>query len=123
MTNYIPYCYLIGWSKLDTWYYGVEYSNNSQRIANPSNLMNTYFTSSRCVKTFINQQGKPDILQIRKTFSNREDAQRWECKVLRRLKVKDNNKWLNINPGGISFGTGQTSTSANAVVERMRCGA
>lgn len=102
-TAYIPYCYLIGWSKLDTWYYGVEYANNSQRIANPSNLWTTYFTSSKHVRTFIEEHGEPDVVQVRKLFSTREKAQLWECTVLRRLKVREKTNWLNVNPGGFGF--------------------
>jgi hypothetical protein len=102
-TEYIPYCYLIGWSKLDTWYYGVEYANNKQRVANPSNLWTTYFTSSRHVKTFIEEHGEPDVVQVRKIFSTREKAQLWECAVLRKLKVREKTNWLNVNPGSFGF--------------------
>jgi hypothetical protein len=102
-TEYIPYCYLIGWSKLDTWYYGVEYANNKQRVSNPANLWTTYFTSSKHVRTFIEEHGEPDVVQVRKLFSTREKAQLWECTVLRRLKVREKTNWLNVNPGGFGF--------------------
>lgn len=46
MTIYIPYTYLIGWSKLNWWYYGAEFAK-IKKIANPSNLWTTYFTSSK----------------------------------------------------------------------------
>lgn len=102
-TEYIPYCYLIGWSKLDTWYYGVEYANNSQRVANPANLWTTYFTSSKHVSNFIEEHGDPDVIKVRKLFTTREKAQLWECTVLRRLKVREKTNWLNVNPGGFGF--------------------
>jgi hypothetical protein len=38
---YLPYTYLIGWSKLNLWYYGSQYGKK----AHPSNLWRTYFTS------------------------------------------------------------------------------
>lgn len=101
--EYVPYCYLIGWSKLDTWYYGVEYAKNTQRVANPANLWSTYFTSSRHVKNFVQKHGDPDVIQVRKTFSSRTQAQYWEHTVLRRMKIRLKQNWLNVNPGGFGF--------------------
>ena len=37
-----PYTYLIGWSKLDKWYYGCRYGIN----CHPDDFWKTYFTSS-----------------------------------------------------------------------------
>ncbi len=93
--NFVPYTYLIGWSKFNKWYYGVEYSNNKNKIANPSNLFTSYFTSSNYVSNFITENGNPDIIQIRKTFNNAEEARNWEYKVLKRLNVVKLTKWLN----------------------------
>lgn len=92
MTERIPYTYLIGWSILDKWYYGVRYSKK----ANPNDLWKTYFTSSKVVKEFIKEAGNPDIIQIRKIFNCHIKAKNHEDKVLRRLKVNKNDKWLNI---------------------------
>jgi hypothetical protein len=102
--NYIPYTYLIGWSSLNKWYYGVEYSLKT-KIANPSNLWTKYFTSSNIVKNFRNVYGEPDIIQVRKTFSKgtdlekMESAIRWEKKVLSSINLIDS-KWLNGRIGG-----------------------
>lgn len=92
MIERIPYTYLIGWSNLNKWYYGVRYSKK----ANPKDLWKTYFTSSKIVKTFVENNGDPDVIQIRKTFTNHIKAKNYEDKVLRRLKVNLNDKWLNI---------------------------
>jgi len=92
MTKQMPYTYLIGWKHLDKWYYGVRFAKN----CNPSELWKTYFTSSKHVKRFVKENGLPDIIQIRKTFDTSERAQLFEYKVLRRLKVTKNNKWLNV---------------------------
>ncbi len=93
MTN-IPYTYLIGWSKLNVWYYGVRYAKN----CNPSELWKTYFTSSKHVQTFRKLNGEPDIIIPRKIFNNKYKARKWETKVLQRMKVLENkNKWLNRN--------------------------
>jgi len=39
----LPYTYLIGWSNLNTWYYGRRTSKN----CHPSDLWQKYFTSSK----------------------------------------------------------------------------
>lgn len=94
-TNYQPYCYLIGWSALNTWYYGVKFAKN----CNPTGLWVTYFTSSKHVENFRKQHGEPDIIQIRKTFNNKHDALLWEHKVLRRLNVHKQPAFLNKSSG------------------------
>lgn len=92
MNIYIPYTYLIGWSKYDKWYYGVRYAKN----CNPNDFWRTYFTSSKYVTNFRKKYGEPDIIQIRKIFINAQSALLWESKVLRRLKVDKDSKWLNM---------------------------
>lgn len=79
----IPYTYLIGWSKINKWYYGVRYAKG----CNPSDFWNPYKTSSKYVKNYISEYGEPDILMIRKTFNSIKSARNWEHKVLRRMKV------------------------------------
>lgn len=103
MKEYKPYCYLIGWSKLDKWYYGSEYGYRS-KIANPSNLWTTYFTSSKYVRKFIQANGNPDIIEIRKICLTDKETIFWEYRVLRKLKVKNNIKWLNKNEGKAPVG-------------------
>jgi hypothetical protein len=49
--------------------------------------MITYETSSKYVKEFISKYGNPDIVQIRKVFANKDEARKWEHKVLRRMKA------------------------------------
>ena len=91
MTIYQPYTYLIGWSKLDRWYYGVRFARN----CNPNELWVKYFTSSKFVHEFRKINGEPDVIQVRKVFSCIVEAQIWENKVLHRLNVVDSSKWLN----------------------------
>lgn len=95
MTEFVPYTYLIGWTKLNRWYYGVEYANNAQRVANPRNLFNTYFTSSKLVAKMIDKHGNPDVVSIRKTFVDSVKAREWEHRALRRLHVVHDDRWLN----------------------------
>jgi hypothetical protein len=86
-----PYVYLIGWSKENKYYYGVRYAKN----CDPKDLWTTYFTSSKHVKRFREDFGEPDIIQVRKTFEDRTKALLWEEKVLSRMNVIGDEKWIN----------------------------
>ena len=99
MANCIPFTYLVGWSNLDKWYYGVRYCNQS----NPVDLWSIYFTSSLKVKEYRNIYGEPDVIQVRKIFTNPMEALDYEQKVLKKLKIKTNNRWLNEAIGKPSF--------------------
>ncbi|MFA6199159.1 MAG: NUMOD3 domain-containing DNA-binding protein [Bacteroidales bacterium] len=98
-TTFKPYTYLIGWSSLNKFYYGVQYNKK----ANPSNLWTTYFTSSKYVKEFRELYGEPDIVQIRKTFETKEKAIQWEFKVIQRLNIVRSKQWLNRSLAGQKF--------------------
>lgn len=87
----MAYTYLIGWSNLAKYYYGVRYS----KYADPSDLWITYKTSSKYVKEMADTAGPPDIVQVRKIFETKESAIKWESKVLRRMKVVANPNFLN----------------------------
>ena len=89
----MAYTYLIGWSKLDTWYYGVRYSDK----AKPSDLWVKYFTSSKHVKAFALVNGPPDVIEVRREFTDKEKSWKWESTVLRRMKVRTDDRWLNKN--------------------------
>jgi hypothetical protein len=96
MSIYKPYTYLIGWSNVNKFYYGVRFAKN----CSPDDLWEKYFTSSKHVKHMRKKYGEPDVLQIRKTFETKEQAVLWEEKVLRRLNIKHNEKMLNCNIAG-----------------------
>lgn len=89
--NHKPYTYLIGWSTQNRWYYGVRYAKD----CNPNDLWTSYFTSSRHVKAFRKDFGEPDVIQIRNVFTDKSKATRWEQKVLFRMKVSKDPKFLN----------------------------
>lgn len=91
-----PYTYLIGWSQHSKYYYGVRYAKN----CNPSDLWVTYFTSSKLVQDMRLKHGEPDIIQVRRTFEDRDSAVFWEQKVLSKLNVINNPLWLNQNIAG-----------------------
>lgn len=98
----LPYTYLIGWSKLNIWYYGSKCSKG----CHPSYLFNfelsgrqNYKTSSKYVKDFIEMNGLPNIIQIRKIFNSKSSCIKWESKVLKRLDAKNSPKYLNKTNG------------------------
>ena len=96
MNTYQPYTYLIGWSNLDRWYYGVRFAKN----CNPSDLWMSYFTSSKYVALLREEHGEPDIIQVRRTFKSAKQAVLWEDRVLHRLSVTQNPRWINRNIAG-----------------------
>ena len=87
-----PYTYLIGWSKLNTWYYGVRWANKVEPV---KDLWTKYFTTSKRVKQFREYNGEPDVIQVRRVFSDFQIARKWEHTVLRRMNVVKDPKWLN----------------------------
>jgi hypothetical protein len=99
--NYTPYTYLIGWSKLDKWYYGSRYATKTKCLyesgCHPDDFWVTYHTSSNIVTAFREEHGEPDVIEIRKTFSAADDAKAWEHRILQRMNVVKNDKWLNDN--------------------------
>ena len=98
-----PYTYLIGWPEHNFFYYGVRYKNGCCS----TDFFTTYFTSSRLVHECIIKYGMPPVQQIRKEFDFPKQAMVWEQKVLRRIKVLYNNKWLNKNiSGAVEFDEG-----------------
>lgn len=103
----IPYTYLIGWSNHNLWYYGVSYSKS----CTPEDLWVKYYTSSKKVAIYRSTLGEPDIKQIRKTFKTPKSAKMWEDRVLARLNVRDNPKWIN-RTNNYSFAATDTSWNA-----------
>ena len=89
----VAYTYLVGWTQHDKWYYGVRYAKH----CTPSDLWSTYFTSSSPVKFFRQKHGEPDVIEVRKVFNDKHQAILWEQKVLSRVGVLKESKWLNAN--------------------------
>lgn len=94
--NTTPYTYLIGWSSHNKWYYG----RRTRKGCHPEELWVKYFTSSKHVKSFAKQHGKPDIIQIRRVFNNSKKCADWETKVLRRVLKKSSHLYLNLSVSG-----------------------
>ena len=86
-----PLPILFGWSWLDIWYYGVRYKHD----CHPDDLWSSYFTSSDYVAVQRWLYGEPDVIEVRQTFNDSLQARKWEHKVLRRMRVVKNDRWLN----------------------------
>ena len=86
-----PYTYLIGWPELGRWYYGSRYALG----CDPSELWVRYFTSSKKVADFRKVHGEPTVKIIRKVFQDTNSVRMWEHRVLKKLKVIYNDRWLN----------------------------
>jgi hypothetical protein len=89
----MPYTYLIGWSTLNLFYYGVRFAAD----CHPGDLWVTYFTSSKKVKMLRREHGEPDIVSVRRTFTDAKSARVWEAKVIKRLNMPSDSKWLNMS--------------------------
>ena len=92
MNIYQPYTYLIGWTELNKWYYGVRYANTKRP---EDDLWKEYFTSSKYVKEFRDNFGEPNFVKIDKIFKNREDAIDYEFNFLKENRAHAEAKWLN----------------------------
>lgn len=90
--NRIPYTYCITHKPSGKRYYGSRYGKN----CHPSDLWVNYFTSSKIVKNLIALDGAESFdYEVRRVFDNAKDAVKWEHKVLVRLGIPRNSKWLN----------------------------
>ena len=88
----MPYVYHIAWIASDIHYYGIRLRHQ----CNPKDdLWIHYFTSSKYVRKHRQEFGEPDVVEIRRVFQDDVSARNWEMGVLRRLKVRTNQKWLN----------------------------
>lgn len=112
---YLPFTYCITFIPTGQRYYGVRTAKN----CNPSELWNTYFTSSSYIRDLIQEYGKDSFTyQIRRTFSNKYDAIMWETKVLTRLNASKNPNWLNKSNGGENFLTTDESIAKGLDTKR-----
>lgn len=92
----IPYTYILKWTKLKIYYFGVRYSSKCE----PDDLFKTYFTSSKHVKYFIRINGIPDIIKVTKIFQSAHAALEWEKKFLARVNAINNPHFLNRSVAG-----------------------
>jgi hypothetical protein len=95
--SYVGYTYCIKFLVTGQVYYGSRCAKN----CNPNEFWVTYFTSSKLVKSLIEQYGKESFaVEIRKTFTDDpKKAQEWERRVLRRIDAGRKSIFLNKSNG------------------------
>lgn len=104
-----PYCYLIGWTKQNLWYYG----RRTAEDCHPSEFWKSYFTSSKqnksntaqTVDTCRHEYGEPDVIEIRRVFSDIVSCRSWENSLLTRINAAKNPKFLNRTNGDKNYDT------------------
>lgn len=70
----------------------------ANRLPPLEDLWVKYFTSSKKISQLRKEFGDTAFeFQVRKIFNNKDDAIDWEAKVLTRLKVLNDPRWLNAN--------------------------
>lgn len=89
MKGIVAYTYLLTWPS-GLKYYGVRYAKGCK----PSELLETYMSSSRHVRELIKNEGRP-AAEVRRVFNDVDRARQWETKVLKRLKVVHSETWVN----------------------------
>jgi hypothetical protein len=93
-----PYTYLIKHRPSGKVYYGFRAAN---KVEPEEDLWKHYFTSSPGVQKLIKETGVDSFdVEIRKVFETKEQASKWETKVLQRCKVLEDDRWLNQNIAG-----------------------
>lgn len=113
---YVPYSYVLFHFPTNKRYYGIQYGKN----ANPKNLWNTYYTSSKIVHALIDKYGKDSFsVQVRKIFKNKKQALLWEQKFLTKIDAKNNIMWINQHNGNGNFlNSGGYSQKKSAIEKR-----
>lgn len=84
-----------------------------------------YPTSSNYVKKFRKEHGEPDVIEVRRTFTDKKRATDWESKVIRRIGMVKSDLWLNkkdpkgefYNNGIVSF---ETKKKTGETMKTMR---
>ena len=91
-----PYTYLLKCIPTQELYYGVRYSAKCK----PEDFWSSYFTSSKIIAKRIEQFGKDSFqFEIRQTFDDPYKARLWENKVIQRMKMVEDSRFLNQSDG------------------------
>lgn len=87
-----PYTYVLKFIPTGQLYYGVRFREH----CHPSELLVTYFSSSKIIKRLIQDNGVASFeLQIRQTFINKKLARDWEQRFLLKVNAARNPRFIN----------------------------
>ncbi len=120
MNIYLPFTYVLTFKPTGQRYYGVRYA----KTAHPTQLWTTYFTSSKIIRSLVEEHGADAFeAKVRRTFSNRDSAILWESRVLRKLDASHNPLWFNQVNGDANFASiSEWSAEARAKYSERRKG-
>lgn len=114
------YTYLVYCVPIDKYYYGVRVA---AKVIPTEDLWVKYFTSSKVIKRLREEHGDGAFkVEIRKTFNDANDAIRWEHKVLRRMRVVNDDRWINksvFNTYSMDKNGGYTQVIADTTKTKM----
>lgn len=98
---YCPYVYLLKYKPTKQLYIGAEYSILN-KVANPSNFWNIYFTSSNVIQNLRESSNDQTdwSFRILKTFSTEKETIEFEQYLLEKYNAADNPRFLNQRNGG-----------------------
>ena len=100
--HYLSYTYFLKWSILNKKYYGSRVANE---VEPRKDLWVNYFGSSNYVDRLVDLFGKPDVIRVDKTFTDEQEAQKYEIQVLKENDVVNDSTWLNQHIPGEGFTT------------------
>lgn len=105
-----PYTYVLEWTKLGKRYIGARWAAG----CHPSDLWNSYFTSSEYVAEFVKEHGAPDVILIDQTFDNAMEAMAREQELQYSFNVRENDAFLNKAVAGV------WDHKDTAIIEKIR---
>lgn len=112
-----PFTYIITHIPSNVKYYGVRFAE----CCHPSDLGTTYFSSSKTVKSLIQEEGISNFaFEVRKLFETKQAAINWESKFLLRVKAAQSPHWFNKNNGGRNFIWPRGKPKSELTKQRMR---
>ena len=92
--HYLSYTYFLKWTILNKKYYGSRVANE---VEPRKDLLIKYDTSSDPVKRLLKLFGKPDFIQVDKTFTDEQEARDYEYNFLQENNSRLDPTWLNEN--------------------------
>lgn len=114
-----PFTYCITHIPSGKRYYGVRYKDG----CHPSDLWNKYFTSSKIIRKMINEDGLASFdVEIRKIFTSKDAACKWETTVLRRMRVTESENWINQSYGTPPKLISHSETSKKKISQSLKDG-
>lgn len=88
----IPFTYILKFKLTNQYYYGVRWA----RGCSPTDLWNTYFSSSVHIKNLIKKYGRDSFeVRVSKTFLSKDEAIQHERRFLEKVKASTNGAFIN----------------------------